>query len=330
MNLLELNQIVKQEKHHTILKNINLTLAKGQAIGLRMTHSESNSLFNLILGKEFPTSGQVSIKNCSIIPLRKDDSCYEWQTVEQYLTLFQKITHSPYSLKELAFSFSLQDIWQDKIKQLSEEQKKRMILCRAFLTNADILLIENPTLNITREGSILYLSAIQFILDHGQSILFTSCYLEELTILCSEVYTYHTDDGLKKIDVVMDLDNDREKAISSEPIQTVFKISSKINDKIIFFSPEEIDFIESINGISNLRIGEESFPTTFTLNELEKKLSLFGFFRCHRSYLVNLQRIAELISYSRNSYTLILKGKKQITIPLSRSRLEQLKEKLEF
>lgn len=330
MKLLELKEIIKQDKQQTLLKNINFTVSTGQAVGIKMASSESHMLFDLILKKSAPSSGQIVYEDSSILLLKKDDQCYEWQTVGQYLSLFKKISGANDDLFELAPIFSLQDIWKCKIKQLSEEQKKRVVLCRAFLTDANLLIIENPTLNITTEGIDLYLASIRFLLDHGRSILFTSYYTEELALLCDEVYIYHSGNGLEKTDLIIQEDSEHSEEPITPPMQPVFKIASKIADKTIFFSPEEIDFIESINGISNLRVGEESFPTTFTLNELEHKLSLFGFFRCHRSYLVNLQRITELVSYSRNSYTLVLKGQQQTIIPLSRSRLEQMKELLEF
>ena len=67
-----------------------------------------------------------------------------------------------------------------------------------------------------------------------------------------------------------------------------------------------------------------------TLSDLEDKLKHFGFFRCHRSYLVNLQRINELVSYSKNSYALILKKPKETLLPLSRSRLDSLRQLIEL
>ncbi|WP_400242814.1 LytTR family DNA-binding domain-containing protein [Niallia sp. JL1B1071] len=82
--------------------------------------------------------------------------------------------------------------------------------------------------------------------------------------------------------------------------------------------------------MSNIRIDDEYFPTDLTMNELEDKLLKFGFFRCHRSYLVNLQHVSELISYSKNSYTLILRGKPNVKLPLSRNRLEELKQLIGF
>ena len=127
---------------------------------------------------------------------------------------------------------------------------------------------------------------------------------------------------LKALEVV------RQKSTVIVKSQNIFRLSSHLDDKTIFFSPNEIDFIESINGVSNFSINSEYFPSSLTMDELEKKLLHFGFFRCHRSYLVNLQRISELISYSKNSYTLILKNSKE-TLPLSRAKLDELKDLLQ-
>lgn len=66
------------------------------------------------------------------------------------------------------------------------------------------------------------------------------------------------------------------------------------------------------------------------MTELEARLIKFGFFRCHRSYLVNLQRVRELVSYSRNSFTLVLADEIKTKLPLSRTRLEELKLLLEI
>ena len=69
------------------------------------------------------------------------------------------------------------------------------------------------------------------------------------------------------------------------------KIPTKVNEKIVLFNPPEIDYIESNEGQSFLHIKGESFPSVSTLNELEARLLPFGFFRCHRSYIVNLQKV---------------------------------------
>src|SRR5699024_11276945 len=85
------------------------------------------------------------------------------------------------------------------------------------------------------------------------------------------------------------------------PIFQFNKIPRKVNEKIILFDPTEIDYIESHAGQSNVCLNGEFFPTTCTLTELEEKLKPEGFFRCHGSYIVNLQKVTEVITCPRNS-----------------------------
>ncbi|HFE67513.1 MAG TPA: LytTR family transcriptional regulator, partial [Chloroflexi bacterium] len=62
-------------------------------------------------------------------------------------------------------------------------------------------------------------------------------------------------------------------------------------------------------------------------------LSRSGFFRAHRSYLVNLQQIKEVIAYTRNSYTLILDNGgsgDRSEIPLSKGAARELRELLDY
>nr|WP_255437521.1 LytTR family DNA-binding domain-containing protein [Thalassobacillus sp. CUG 92003] len=110
----------------------------------------------------------------------------------------------------------------------------------------------------------------------------------------------------------------------SQPIQ-FNKIPTKVNEKIILFDPPEIDYIESHSGQSHLYIMSESFSCVFTLAELEQRLQPYGFFRCHRSYIVNLQKVREVVTWTRNSYSLILDDQKKSEIPLSKSKMAELK-----
>ncbi|HLQ41008.1 MAG TPA: LytTR family DNA-binding domain-containing protein, partial [Tetragenococcus sp.] len=105
---------------------------------------------------------------------------------------------------------------------------------------------------------------------------------------------------------------------------------AKVNEKIILFDPPEIDYIESHAGQSNVCLNGEFFPTTFTLTELEEKLKPEGFFRCHRSYIVNLQKVKEVITWTRNSFSFILNDQSKSSIPLSKTKMTELKEMLDL
>jgi ABC-2 type transport system ATP-binding protein len=106
---------------------------------------------------------------------------------------------------------------------------------------------------------------------------------------------------------------------------TLQKISTKRKDKVILFDPPEIDYIESLDGSILVHAGGENYDCALTLTELEQKLLSFGFFRCHRSYIVNLQKVREIITWTKNSYSLRLHTGKDDVVPLSRSKLQELK-----
>ncbi|MQS45062.1 LytTR family transcriptional regulator DNA-binding domain-containing protein [Companilactobacillus mishanensis] len=330
MSLVSLEKVMKQDGGQVILKNIDLEVASGSKIGIKMTHKESLVLFKLITGKMVPTSGHIVADNTNtILSEIIEDGLYDSLTVKAYLKFFQTIVGKTDDLDKLKTHFSLEDFWKTKIKHLTANQRERINLFRMFMFSPKLILIESPLRNLTNDGIELYLKALDYVRSNGITVLCTSYYTEELIILSDTVYRYNQNVGLEKTDLKQNVDVSDDDSEASFMPKRVFKVACNIADKTVFFSPDEIDFIESVNGVSNIRIGNEYFPSALTMNDLEEKLNHFGFYRCHRSYLVNLQRISELISYSRNSYTLILKGKSKEKLPLSRTRLDELRKLIE-
>lgn len=331
--MITFTDVLKQENGQTILKAFDLKIERGQSVGIRLTNEESHLLLRLLMGKEFPTSGTIEQLESVLMTDLPDDGLYESMMVKKYLEFFQKLSGFAGDLAGYRTVFSLMDSWYLPIKKLTVDQRKRVVLFRLFILAPDVIFLTNPFLNLSNEGIELYLKALVFLEEQGITFLFTSKYMEDLLLLTTNLYSYHVQNGLQKIELSSDdeahLLSPKEEAKERHP-KTIFKIACKTADKTIFFSPDDIDFIESLNSVSHVRVGEESFPSPLTMNELEERLQKFGFFRCHRSYLVNLQRISELISYSKNSYTLLLKGNQMAKIPLSRSRLEEMRQLLEF
>lgn len=330
MTLLTAVNLTKEKDQLTILKNIDLTILSNQRIGIKMTHMEAAMLFNLFEGKQEPSSGSITKEATVILSIRKEDQLYQTVTIRKYLTTFKKIAANNLTISTLAECFSLIDLLDTPIKRLSLDQIQRVHLARVFLFNPQLLLIESPLTDLTDEGIELYLKALETFSNINTGLLFAASYTEELILLSQDIYHYTKIAGLQKTDLSI---NDEPLSVELEnPLMppSIFKIACKVADKTIFFDPMEVDFAESINSISHISVAGEQFPTTLTMTDLESKLTAFGFFRSHRSYLVNLQRVAELVSYSKNSFTLILKGMEGSKIPLSRSRLEDFKEIMNF
>ena len=67
-----------------------------------------------------------------------------------------------------------------------------------------------------------------------------------------------------------------------------------------------------------------------TIEELQSNLDPGTFWRVHRSYLVNLHRIKEIIPWFKSTYQLRMDDKKQTEIPVSRVQTKRLRELLKL
>jgi two-component system LytT family response regulator/two-component system response regulator LytT len=75
-----------------------------------------------------------------------------------------------------------------------------------------------------------------------------------------------------------------------------------------------------LEGVSNYR----------TIEELQSNLDPETFWRVHRSYLVNINRIREVVPWFKSSYQLKMDDRKQTAIPVSRVQTKRLRALLKL
>lgn len=75
-------------------------------------------------------------------------------------------------------------------------------------------------------------------------------------------------------------------------------------------------FVQTIDG--------EKYTCKLILQELEDKLDPNQFFRCHRSYIVNMFYAKEISPGFNRGYLLTMKGTKNVEIPVSRAMITKL------
>jgi len=90
---------------------------------------------------------------------------------------------------------------------------------------------------------------------------------------------------------------------------------------------EEIDYITSNEGVSQIHFDGELLTTNYTLSEIVDLLPRDQFIKIHRSFVVNSKEISNIHLQSGGKYTLYLKRIPRIAIPISRSNIHSLKEK---
>lgn len=90
-------------------------------------------------------------------------------------------------------------------------------------------------------------------------------------------------------------------------------------EKMLVVAPEDILYAVTNNRFIEIHTTEKTIQANMSLQELEKRLQHKPFFRTHRSYLVNLDYIEEVQPWFNGAYNIILKGKKDAIIPISRN-----------
>ena len=89
------------------------------------------------------------------------------------------------------------------------------------------------------------------------------------------------------------------------------------NDRIYLINKKDILFCTTNGHETTLVTTKEQFITQDTLTELEKQLDSDAFFRCHRSYIIRLDAICEIIPWFNNTYAVKFPGCDE-QVPISR------------
>jgi two-component system, LytTR family, response regulator LytT len=111
--------------------------------------------------------------------------------------------------------------------------------------------------------------------------------------------------------------------------KTMGKLSVQDEDKIIFIEPGDILYIFREERETYICTEKKKYTCKLPIKELEAKLVTRPFFRVHKSYLVQLPYVEELIPWGNGVYQLKVHGVKE-KIPVSRNYVKELRERLEL
>jgi len=104
------------------------------------------------------------------------------------------------------------------------------------------------------------------------------------------------------------------------------RLAVRNNGQVLFLSFEEIEWIEAAGNYVRLNAGGESHLLRETMSGVEAKLPRERFLRIHRSALVNLEAVRELVPSPHGDFVVALKSGKRL--PLSRACRDRLEEAL--
>ncbi|WZL73771.1 LytTR family DNA-binding domain-containing protein [Clostridiaceae bacterium 35-E11] len=97
------------------------------------------------------------------------------------------------------------------------------------------------------------------------------------------------------------------------------------NNRLVLMDIEDIQYIESENKEVAVYAGDKVYHCNYSLKELETKFKNKKFIRTHKSYIVNIDFIEEIIPWFNYTYKITMKGNAEIEIPVSRNYLKKFK-----
>jgi two-component system LytT family response regulator/two-component system response regulator LytT len=109
------------------------------------------------------------------------------------------------------------------------------------------------------------------------------------------------------------------------------QLAIRAGDKFVLVQADEVIFAslvdEAIVVVTNTVSGTSNYRT---LDDLQARLDPAVFWRVHRSHLVNITKIKEIVPWFSRNYLLKMKDTKGTEIPVSRAQTRRLREYLQL
>ncbi len=109
------------------------------------------------------------------------------------------------------------------------------------------------------------------------------------------------------------------------------RLAIKVGERFLLVQADEIICAsladDVIAVVTSQRVGTSNFRT---LDELQARLDPDIFWRVHRSHLVNINKIKEIVPWFSRNYILRMKDEKSTEIPVSRMQTRRLREYLKL
>jgi two-component system LytT family response regulator len=196
-----------------------------------------------------------------------------------------------------------------------------------FLQNSEVDIIFMDINIQSLDGVLLAKSISKF--SQKPYIVFITAYREH----AAEAFEIEAFDYILKpysesriVSMLKKLENSSEhKENNSHKTNIQNKINLWKNEKILVVDIDDIYYCVAEERITRVFTKKDAYSVNLGIAEFYDSLPKDIFFRCHRSYIVNINKIREIIPWFNNTYNLKLQDI-DYQIPVSRSNIKEFKQ----
>ena len=202
--MIEIRNLTKKFGDFTAVDDLNLTIKDGEFFGLLGPNGAGKTTtISMISTVLLPTSGEIRIdgkkldrkasaekRKLSVITqeysMRQDmtmDEVMEYQGRLYYMKK-KEILEKSSELLEFA---GLSDYRHRVVRHLSGGMKRKLMICRALMTEPEILLLDEPTAGMDAISRRQMWNLLRQLHGRGITILLTTHYIDEAQFLCERV-----------------------------------------------------------------------------------------------------------------------------------------------
>jgi len=196
----------KSKEPLVALDRADLQIEEGELFGLLGPNGAGKTtLIKILATLLLPTSGSVRVLGHDVVTEAQairprinmvsggETSGYGLLTVKENLWMFSQFYGIPsvearQRIDDLLTVFELSDKANAKVRTISTGQRQKMNVARGFVTDPDLIFLDEPTLGLDVNASFAIRNYIrQWVKHKGKTVLLTTHYMQEADDLCDRV-----------------------------------------------------------------------------------------------------------------------------------------------
>ncbi|MEH2280241.1 MAG: ABC transporter ATP-binding protein/permease [Nostoc sp.] len=185
MNLIEVRKVSKTFRKgfnkYPIIANLDFFVGKGEFVVLLGKNGAGKStLLNLILGLVQPSEGEVKLMGLSpqkssakkaVGVVLQETTVPKNLKVKEIVELVRSHYPQSYTVQDILKRVGLEDKSEAWISKLAGGEKQRLYFALALVGNPELLILDEPTQKLDKEGYEMFWQEIRFCQKQGMTIL---------------------------------------------------------------------------------------------------------------------------------------------------------------